>query len=160
MTSDAPILAASADGREQTDPRRRAALGSQSGPAVNATAPQIKAGLAAAGVPAAAQRHIAGQVRACLHDRLVASDPTSTPPGCRRSPAETMLPAAADHAITAGAARAMKRDFTAALQRTLWYQVGTFLLAFLLMLALPRRAARSVHDTEPVHDTQALPAKG
>jgi hypothetical protein len=46
------------------------------------------------------------------------------------------------------------------LQRTLWYQVGAFLLAFLLMLALPRRTARSVHDTEPVHDTQALPAKG
>jgi hypothetical protein len=71
-----------------------------------------------------------------------------------------MLPAAADHAIAAGAAQAVKRDFTAALQRTLWYQVGAFLLAFLLMLALPRRAARSVHDTEPVHDTQALPAKG
>jgi hypothetical protein len=48
----------------------------------------------------------------------------------------------------------------AALQRTHWYQAGAFLLAFLLMLALPRRAARSVHDTEPVHDTQALPAKG
>jgi hypothetical protein len=74
MTTDAPILAASADGREQADPRRRAA-------------------------------------------RIV-------------------------------------------LQRTLWNQVGAFLLAFLLMLALPRRAARSVHDTEPVHDTQALPAKG
>ena len=74
MTSDAPILAASADGREQADPRRWAAL--------------------------------------------------------------------------------------IVLQRTLWYQVGAFLLAFLLMLALPRRTACSVHDTEPVHDTQALPAKG
>jgi hypothetical protein len=79
MTSDAPILAASADGREQADPRRWAAL--------------------------------------------------------------TVL-------------------LLAALQCTLWYQVGAFLLAFLLMLALPRRAARSVHGTEPVHDTQALPAKG
>lgn len=135
-------------------------LGSQSGPAVNATAPGIRAGLAAASVPAAAQQRIVVQFRACLHDRLVASDPTVTPPSCRRSPAERMLPAAADHAIAAGAARAVKRDFTAALQRTLWYQVGAFLLAFLLMLALPRRAARSVHDTEPVHDTQALPAKG
>jgi EmrB/QacA subfamily drug resistance transporter len=135
-------------------------LGSQSGPAVNATAPQIRAGLAAASVPAAAQQHIVGQFRACLHDRLVASDPTVTPPSCRRSPAESMLPAAANHVIAAGAAQAVKRDFTAALQRTLWYQVGAFLLAFLLMLALPRRAARSVRNTKPVHDTQALPAKG
>ena len=135
-------------------------LGSQSGPAVNATAPQIRAGLAAASVPAAARQHIVGQFRACLHDRLVASDPTVTPPSCRRSPAERMLPSAADHAIAAGAAQAVKRDFTAALQRTLWYQVGAFLLAFLLMLALPRRAAGSLHDTEPVHDNQALPAKG
>ena len=135
-------------------------LGSQSGPAVNATAPQIRAGLAAASVPVAAQQHIVGQFRVCLHDRLVASDATVTPLSCRRSPAESVLPAAADHAIAAGAAQAVRRDFTAALQRTLWYQVGAFLLAFLLMLALPQRAARSVRHTEPVRDTQSLPAKG
>jgi hypothetical protein len=32
-----------------------------------------------------------------------------------------------------------QRDFAAATERTLWYQVGVFALAFLLMLALPSR---------------------
>ncbi len=37
---------------------------------------------------------------------------------------------------------AVRRDFAASLQRTLWFQVGAFLLSFLLMLALPAGTGR------------------
>jgi hypothetical protein len=36
----------------------------------------------------------------------------------------------------------MRHDFTHALERTLWFQVGVFGLSFLLMLMLPRGAGR------------------
>jgi hypothetical protein len=35
---------------------------------------------------------------------------------------------------------ASRRDFAASLERTLWFQVGVFVLSFLLMLALPRHS--------------------
>jgi hypothetical protein len=41
-------------------------------------------------------------------------------------------------------------------QRTLWFQVGVFLLAFLFMLALPRGAGRrAAEDSAP---GEAVPA--
>jgi EmrB/QacA subfamily drug resistance transporter len=58
-------------------------LGSQSGPAAASVAPQLRSGLAAAGVPAATAAQIRGRFQACLHDRLVAADPTVTPASCR-----------------------------------------------------------------------------
>ena len=42
----------------------------------------------------------------------------------------------------------MRHDFVASLVRTLWFQVGVFLLSFLLMFALPRRAARAAAGQE------------
>src|SRR6266581_7619498 len=69
-------------------------LGSQSGPAATAVAPQLRTGLVTAGVPAQYAGPIETQFRACLHDRLVAADPTVTPPSCRPSGAARALPAA------------------------------------------------------------------
>jgi hypothetical protein len=40
----------------------------------------------------------------------------------------------------------VRHDFAASLQRTLWFQVGVFLLSFLLMLALPAGAGRRRAD--------------
>jgi hypothetical protein len=45
-------------------------LGSQSGPAATALAPQLRSGLAAAGIPAASAARIQAQFRVCLHDRV------------------------------------------------------------------------------------------
>jgi EmrB/QacA subfamily drug resistance transporter len=73
-------------------------LGSQSGPAATAVAPQLRSGLAAVGVPAAQAARIQAQFRDCLHDRLVAADPTVTPVfrcarrQCRRPPLPGELP--------------------------------------------------------------------
>jgi hypothetical protein len=58
--------------------------------------------------------------------------------GGRPPTAATALPAAAKYAIAGIGKKATAIDFAAALQRTLFFQVGVFVLSFLLMLALPR----------------------
>ncbi len=126
-------------------------LGSQSGPAATAVTPQLRAGLAAAGLPASHTQPIVTQFGTCLHARLVAADPTVTPPACRPSAVQggtgqggagQVLPAAAHQVLARVGGLAVRRDFAAALARTLWFQVGVFGLAFLLMLALPAGAGR------------------
>jgi len=112
------------------------------GTPATAVAPQLRTGLVAAGVPAQYTGRIETQFRTCLHDRLVAADPTVTPPSCRPGPAERALPAAAHRVIAGAGGSAVRQDFAATLVRTLWFQVGVFLLSFLIMLALPRGAGR------------------
>jgi MFS family permease len=118
-----------------------ALLGSQSGPAANTVAPALRSQIVAAGVPAPNAVRLEAQFRTCLHDRLVASDPTVTPASCKL-PAGVVLPPAV-HRIVAGAGiTAVRHDFAASLVRTLWFQVGVFVLAFLMMLAWPRGVGR------------------
>src|SRR5215472_11467166 len=54
-------------------------LGTQSGAAATSVAPALRTNLVAAGMPAQYTAPIETQFRACLHDRLVAADPTVTP---------------------------------------------------------------------------------
>jgi hypothetical protein len=122
-------------------------LGAQSAPAATAVAPQLRTGLVAASVPAQDSGRILAQFGGCLHDRLIAADPTVTPPACRPTPAERSLPAAADRAIAGAGAAAVRHDFAASVQRTLGFQVGVFLLSFLLMLALPAGSGRRQPET-------------
>jgi EmrB/QacA subfamily drug resistance transporter len=121
-------------------------LGSQSGPAATAVAPQLRTGLAVAGVPAQFSGRIVAQFRSCLHDRLVAADPTTTPASCRRGGAEAALPASANRVLAEAGGAAVRRDFASSLERTLAFQVGVFLLSFLLMLALPARSGRRLEE--------------
>jgi EmrB/QacA subfamily drug resistance transporter len=127
-------------------------LGSQSGAAAAAVAPALRTGLVAAGMPARYTRGIETQFRACLHDRLVAADPTATPASCKPKPGQ-VIPAGAHRAIAAAGASAVRRDFAASVVRTLWFQVGVFFLSFLLMFVLPagvgRRATAPVPAREP-----------
>jgi hypothetical protein len=117
-------------------------LGSQAGPAASAVAPQLRTGLVSAGVPAGYTGRIVTQFRGCLHDRLVAADPTVTPAACRVPGGQRALPAAAHPVLARAGGTAVRDDFAASLERTLWFQVGVFGLSFLLMLLLPRRAGR------------------
>ena len=123
-------------------------LGTQAAPAASAVAPQLRTGLVAAGVPAQYAGRIEAQFGVCLHDRLVASDPTMTPPSCRTSAvggpgaAAHALPPAAHRVLASAGGSAVRHDFAASLQRTLWFQAGVFLLSFLLMLVLPAGAGR------------------
>jgi hypothetical protein len=125
-------------------------------------APQLRTGLAAAGVPARYAGGIEAGFRACLHDRLTAADPTVTPASCRpgRGAAAALTPAAHAALARAGGA-AVRRDFAASAQRTLGFQAGAFALSFLLMLALPRGAGRKPagRPGEPAAETtEAVPA--
>lgn len=122
-------------------------LGTQARPAAASVAPAIRAELAVSGVPARAADRVVGQFGDCLHDRLVASDPTVTPPSCRPGGAQAALPARASHGLAVASTTAVKRDFASTVERTLWYHVGVFGLAFLLMLGLPARRRRSA-ETE------------
>jgi EmrB/QacA subfamily drug resistance transporter len=120
-------------------------LGSQSATAATAVGPQLRAGLAAEHVPAQFAGRIDGQFGTCLHARLVAADPTVTPAACRLSgPAATpsALPAGVSRVVATVGRSAVRTDFAAALERTLWFQVAVFLASFALMLALPRGAGR------------------
>ena len=67
-------------------------LGTQSGPAATAVAPQLRSALTAAGLPRAATAPVVSAFGRCLHDRLVAADPTATPPSCRAASAHGALP--------------------------------------------------------------------
>jgi hypothetical protein len=85
------------------------------------------------------------QFRTCLHDRLVAADPTVTPASCRL-PAGQVLPAAVHPVLARAGEAAVRTDFADAVARTLWFQVGVFGLSFLLMLAWPRGAGRKAEE--------------
>ncbi len=117
-------------------------LGSQSAAAAHAVEPQLRAGLAAASVPARYTGPIVGKFGVCLHDRLVASDPTVTPAACRPAGALLKLPPATSAVLARVGKAAVRQDFVASVERTLWFQVGTFLVSFLLMFALPAGAGR------------------
>jgi len=117
-------------------------LGAQAAPAASAVAPQLRTGLVAAGVPAGHTSRIEAQFGVCLHDRLVAADPTVTPPSCRTGAVGAALPPAAHGVLASAGGSAVRHDFAASLQRTLWFQAGVFLLSFLLMLVLPAGAGR------------------
>jgi MFS family permease len=116
-------------------------LGSQSAPAASAVAPQLQSGLAAAHVPAPIAGHVVTQFGDCLHARLVATDPTATPAACRL-PVGQAVPPAVGEVVTSVGPLAVRDDFAASLERTLWFQVGVFGASFLLMLGLPRGAGR------------------
>jgi len=120
-----------------------ALLGSQSGPAASTVAPALRSQVAAAGVPAQAAAHLEAQFRTCLHDRLVASDPTVTPASCQ-PPAGVVLSPGVRKIVAGAGISAVRHDFAASLVRTLWFQVGVFVLAFLMMLAWPRGVGRRV----------------
>jgi EmrB/QacA subfamily drug resistance transporter len=130
-------------------------LGSQSGPAAATVAPALRSGVVAAGVPARYAGQIEDQFRVCLHDRLVAADPTVTPASCQPKPGEVITPATARVLAGAGAS-AVRSDFVASLVRTLWFQVGVFLLSFVLMFALPGRAGRQAAYQQPAATGQEL----
>jgi hypothetical protein len=127
-------------------------LGSLSASSATAVAPQLRAGLAAAHVPAQVAGRIEGQFGDCLHARLVATDPTVTPAACRLSsaPGSSAAPGSSPATVTPAVTRALatvgesavRRDFVAAAERTLWFQVAVFLGSFLLMLALPAGTGR------------------
>ena len=143
-------------------------LGTQSATAAATVSPQLRAGLAAEHVPAQLAGRIEGQFGACLHARLVASDPTVTPRACRLSGAPNAVPAGVTKVLGTVGASAVRQDFAASLQRTLWFQVAVFTGSFLLMLILPagvgrRRRPANEHGSGSIgrrDDSKSAAARG
>jgi EmrB/QacA subfamily drug resistance transporter len=131
-------------------------LGSQSASAASAVAPQLRSGLAAEHVPAPVASHIETQFGDCLHARLIASDPTATPAACRLSASPSAIPAGVHQVLARAGGAAVGHDFAASVERTLWFQVGAFLLSFVFMLALPRGAGRRPQKTSADGRTAGL----
>jgi hypothetical protein len=109
-----------------------------------AVAPQIRSELQTAHMKGVTLRGVEDGFNACFHARMTAKDPTAVPAVCRRtwSAAGTLIAAARD---------AQRDDFRHAFRRTLWWEVGVFLLGLALAVAVPR-PARGTRETvaEPV----------
>ena len=115
--------------------------------AASAAVPGLSTRLSAAGLPADGASQVVAGFRACFHDRASQNDPTASPASCRRiqrqitaAPAPASVKRAVAIAVIGRAVPlARKYDFTRSLQRTLLlWQIPAFLLAGLLVFALPK----------------------
>jgi len=108
--------------------------------------PQLRQELTVAGVPAAQQPVIITKFDACFSARAHATDPAATPAVCaqtERELAASPVPAAVKAAVaTAVNTRAVPAarldDFAQSMRVTLWWHVGVFALALLLVSRLPK----------------------
>ncbi|MGH3319520.1 MAG: MFS transporter [Streptosporangiaceae bacterium] len=126
-------------------------LTAHAGAAANAVEPGLAARLHDAGLSQAATRHVVDGFHQCFVDRASSGDPQVTPASCQRSQAASgsLSPAASravERAVRAYAApQALRRDFSFTFQRTLLYEMGAFVSAFLLVFLLPGRARGGAH---------------
>ncbi len=120
-------------------------LSSEANPTVDQVAPQLRAGLATAGLPAPAIDQVEAGFRVCFHDRASAKDPASNPVSCQRLQSQAQGQGQGGQAqvqqvgqvIPAAAVAARKQDFVSSVERTLWYEVAVYTLSFLLVFLLP-----------------------
>jgi EmrB/QacA subfamily drug resistance transporter len=122
-----------------------------------AVAPRLRAEVATLGLPAAVADRVVAAFTVCFHDRANEKDPTVVPDSCRAAQhlalpagggASQAQVAAAGAAIgrvaAAEATRALKVDFSDAVQRSLLFNLAVFALTFFLVpfLPNPRRGAQ------------------
>jgi len=128
------------------------AIGSGAANASQGVTPRLRSELSAAGVSGPAVRRTLAGFDRCFQDRANATDPTAVPPNCRSAQPRSARAGPAERQTAAlvqrAGAQALARDFAAAFQSTLAYLAGAFLLALLLVLALPKV------------DPQAMPGSG
>lgn len=113
---------------------------------VDTVAPEVRAELAAVGVPEQARDEILANFRACVLDRSAQVDPTVVPDSCRAG-AERGSSGVGQVLTTAGM-RANAVNFANTFERTLWYGIGVLALVCLGFLALPRSAKLEHHEID------------
>ena len=122
-------------------------LATNASSAASAAVPALHTRLATAGLPGSAADQVVAGFRVCFHDHASQNDPTEVPASCRRiqrrvaaAPAPTAVKDAVVTAVTGRAIPlARKDDFTRSLQHALlFWQIPAFLLAGLLVFALPK----------------------
>ncbi|HZC18275.1 MAG TPA: hypothetical protein VE225_01055, partial [Rubrobacteraceae bacterium] len=82
----------------------------------------------------------------CFRNDVTRKDPSFAPPSCLqtedRGAAAPFLPGAAarmEEVMGQAAIEARERDFTAAIEHTLYWEVGAFLAVFSLVFLLPKK---------------------
>jgi hypothetical protein len=121
-------------------------IGHNAGGSSASALPRLRTNLAAAGLPAPAQRQAVAGFQACFNDQASAQDPSSVPASCaviRRqiaavpAPAQVKVKVAAAIQNTAVPA-ARRYDLEHSMRTTLDWQLGVFFLALLLAACLPK----------------------
>ena len=120
-------------------------LGSEADTSVSSVRTELAADLTAAGVPASAQSGIIDNFQSCFHDRANAKDFLAVPESCKAGESQiasfaAMQPEAAQKigdALKARGLEANQRNFSAAMEKTLLYQVAALIAIFFLSFLLP-----------------------
>lgn len=121
-------------------------LGSNAAGSVDSVTPRLRADLTAAGLPGPAQQQVVDGFRTCFSDRSRAKDPGTEPASCAAvrtqiasSPAPAELKAKVAEAVQERAVPAARLvDFEHSIRTALWWHIGVFLLALLLVTRLPK----------------------
>ncbi len=121
-------------------------LASQAPASADAVAPKIRADLQQAGAPAPARDRVVEEFEVCFRNDAARKDLSFAPPSCLqtedRGAAAPFLPGAAarmEEVMGQAAIEARERDFTASIERTLYWEVGAFVAVFLLTFFLPEK---------------------
>lgn len=121
-------------------------IGSQATVSADAARPDLVAALTKAGIPDFIQPTVISSFETCFHDRSNAKDFTAEPESCRQAresaaafatSAPAMATAVGD-AVAKAAHDANTRNFLAAIEQTLIWQIGALVVVFLVSFALPR----------------------
>ncbi|MFD6219326.1 MFS transporter [Nocardia asteroides] len=116
-----------------------AALDHGSGRGVEAVTPQLRAELAAEGVPVSVQDQIIAGFGACVRDRSAQDDPTALPASCRM-PADRPGGEEISRLLADAGAEANAVNFAETFRYTLFYGMGVLFLVCLGFFALPKEA--------------------
>ena len=122
-------------------------LADDSGRGVNAVAPGVHRELGAIGVPASDQDRIVAGLKACVHDRSAATDPTTVPASCRAGSAGPHA-AQVRQVLDRAGVQANAQNFARTFAATLWYAVGILVAVLLGLFGLPRRVRSRDLDAE------------
>ncbi len=125
-------------------------LGSQADTSAASVRTELTADLIVAGLPPAAVPQVISAFETCFHDRAVAKDFSVPPESCQQAEAAQSAFAAADPALAAKvgatiaihADEAKQRNFSAAIERTLIWEIAALACMFLLSFLLPAKPRR------------------
>jgi EmrB/QacA subfamily drug resistance transporter len=117
-------------------------LGGNADAASATVVPRLRDEVASLRLPAPVQDGIVSGFTTCFHDRANEPDPTAIPPSCQAAQSQGGGAIARRIGAFAAAAgrEALATDFSDSIQRSLFFNLGVFALAFLLMPLLPRAA--------------------
>jgi EmrB/QacA subfamily drug resistance transporter len=122
-------------------------LGSQADASSRSVASQLRNELTAANITTSESSNVITEFRDCFHEQMNSRDPATASRQCDHGPgsldAQSARPAARP-AVAQAAAGATVDDYRAAYKKTMWVEVGLFLVAAALSLALPRRLRNDI----------------